>query len=296
MSAYIKKRMEKLKVTDDDIVKWADANGYGSLLPGNIGMVRELYIDANDDEELEFVDLEMRGKRVLVKEIPMEEWVILRVFMFKIARTTTYPMCPEIGCYAKVANAECQNKKDPHGYVSEPTKGIRQYYRAGDGGPQGDSVYVIVPAKYVMNGYNFEGIWCDVKGIWNPTLEGFFANTILPINGDDVKQGEIMTPEPMSTTSTEEGEEVISLPKGLDYSAFTKKTPTAEGPPEDEALARFKSELMQFMQIIPFFGGYTLDQFSGFITSNDIITPLEKLIEATPGCSLDGNKVIYVKP
>jgi hypothetical protein len=304
MSDYIKKRMAKLKVTDEGIIKWANANGYDSLLPGNIGMVRQIYIDAHDEEELEFPDLEMRGKRVTVAGIPSEEWVILRVFMFKIARTTTYPMCPEDGCYARVSNSECQARGDKsHGYVADPTKGIRQYYFAGDGGEEGEGTYVIVPAKYAMKGYNFEKQWCDVKGIWNDTLEGFFANLIMPLSKEEMEKGGIDTPTPTSKPEVEEGDEIVELPKGLDLTAFTKKPlaeEKAEAEPVSEADAVFQAELKNFQQIIPFFPNYLLSQFDTFIESNDIKTPIAELVKATPGCRIEGEgeaaKVIYEKP
>jgi len=303
MSSYIQKKMEKLKVTDEDIIRWAKENGYASLL-GNIGLIRQIYIDAEDDEELEFPDLEMHGTRVSVKDIPLEEWVVLRIFMFKIARTTIYNMCPETNCYARVSNSECQAREEKsHGYVTEPVKGIRHYYRAGDGGEDGKSIFVIVPAKYAMNEYNFEHQWCDVKGIWNDSLEGFYANLILPISEEELEKGGIDAPIPPSRPEVEEGEVIAdTLPKGLDYSAFSKKP--AEEPKEDisEADSLLKSELVQFAQIIPFFGkgNYGLSDFDDFMESNKIQTPLIKLIEGTPGCSIKGDgptaKVFYEKP
>jgi hypothetical protein len=299
MSDYIIKRMEKLQVTDEDIVQWANANGYGSLLPDNLAMVRQIYIDANDDDELEFPDLEMRGKRVAVKDIPPEEWVIIRVFMFKIARTTGYPMCPEDKCYARVSDSTCQAREEKsHGYVAEAAKGVRHYYLAGDAGEGAERVYVIVPAKYAMNDFDFEYQWCDVKGIWNDTLEGFFANTIIKLSDEELARSGVQIPVVEERPDAEdETEEVVELPKGLDLSAFAKK-PTESKAPEvlvDEDQARLKAELANFLQIIPFFSGYALSAFDEFIHSNDIKTPIEELIEQTPGCSLVGDKVIYVK-
>jgi hypothetical protein len=302
MSDYIQKRMKKLKVNDEDIVKWANANGYASLLPGNIAMVRQIYIDAHDDEELEYPDLEMRGKRVAVKDIPLEEWVIIRVFMFKIARTTKYSMCPEPGCYARVQDSECKAREEKsHGYVAEPTVGIRHYYLAGDGDKDGKSTYVIVPAKYAMNGYNFEKSWCDVKGVWNDQLEGFYANVIMPLSEEELKRTGVAIPEISSEASSEE-EEVAEIPTNLDLSAFTKKKEEASTAPVDEDKARYEAELKNFLQIIPFFGAgnYTIADFDDFITSNEIKTPLTKLIENTPGCRVEGEgrnaKVFYTKP
>jgi len=300
MSDYIQKKLKKLKATDDDVVKWANVNGYGNLLPGNIALVKQIYVDEHDDEELEFPDLEMRGERVLVREIPSEKWVIIRVFMFKIVRTTSYPMCPEKGCYSRVKESYCQAPEDKsHGYVAEAAKGLRDYYLAGDGGTDGERVYVIVPAKYAMNGYNFEKQWCDVKGIWNAQLEGFFASAILPIGKEELERGGIATP--VSELVRDDDEEIAEIPRGLDLSAFAEKpTEKVEKVSVDESTARFRSELAQFQQIIPFFNGYYLHQFNEFITGNDITTPLKKLIEETPGCRIEGEgsdaKVFYTKP
>jgi hypothetical protein len=298
MAAFITKQLEKLGKTDEDVEVWAKDNGYGTLLPNNLELVRQIYLDAHD-VELEYPDLEMRGRRVLVTEIPNEEWVILRVFMHKIARTTTYPMCPEEGCYSKVANGDCTNKKDPHGYVAEPVQGIRHYYKAGD---ESGSVYIIVPAKYAMNGYVFEHMWCDVKGIWNEKLEGFFSNLILPVNGDEPQSGSVIVPKPISTSKAEEEEEEtsVNLPKGLDVTMFaTKSKPKEEQALTDEEV-KFRAELANFQQIIPFFSGHLVSQFDTFIQSNKIQTPIDKLVEATPNCHFEGEgeqrRIIYKEP
>lgn len=294
MSAIIRKELEKLEKTDADVIQWAKEHGYGEFLPDNIKLVRQIYLDAHD-VVLEFPDLEMRGTKVSVKDIPAEEWVIIRAYMFKIARKTTYPMCPEEGCYSRVKNSECQAREDKsHGYVAEPVKGIRHYYMAGDGK---DNVYVIVPAKYAMNGYDFEGMWCDIKGIWNSTLDGFFANLILQVNGEDAQTGEVIKPETLEIDEAEP-EEAIEVPKGVDVSMFASKPkPKEETAATDEKDIVYQAELKNFAQIIPFFSGHLVAQFDEYMNKNNIKSSIEDLVKDTAGCSFEGEgdarKIIF---
>jgi hypothetical protein len=302
MSILVDKKLEALKTTEEEVFKWAKENGYGQLLPGNPTLVKQIWLDAHD-EPIEFPELGMRGRRVTVSNMPTdgEEWVVMRLYMAKIAKTVKYPMCPEPGCYAKVKDNKC-TAKNPHGFVDEASEGFRQYYAAGDGS-ENKTIFVIVPAKYAMKSINFEKMWCDVKGIFNEQLGGLYADLILPISDESAPIHVTEAAQPkrkVVVPPLEEGEQEVELPKGVDVSSFAQKPKEEPKKQVSDEDTRKQSEQKQFQQIVPFFSGHLLLQFQDFVEHNKIKTPIEELIKLTPGCRIEGEgkdaKVFYDTP